>query len=276
MRASAKSTQEPSARLASRGCLCRLGLPSPNDILCDGEEVVRGDEGGRGHRGVLVDYARLDETLNGLYGRGVDDAAEGADGIWAVHDVAADRRVLHDGRGDHDDIVGGARKLLDDQIDHLAERGIFVLEQLGDAEEEGRGFLPAPALAGEEQQGQLGQDHSTFPGRDGALVEYSCWRATSACTAQHCPLLSHASPHCPTVLEYRRLVDLRHAAGVLVLLVHGVVVCSPECELSWPARYKPVPLFLRALTWPLRRGTVNVSGCRPAIGIRGQKRAWVG
>ena len=229
MRASSKSTQESTARLASRGCLCGLGLPSSNDILCDGEKVVRGDEGGRGHRGVLVDYTRLDETLNGLYCGGVDDAAEGADSIWAVYDVAADRCVLHDGRGDHNHIVGRTSELLDDQIDHLAERGIFVLEQLGDAEEEGRGFLPAPALSGEEQQGQLGQDHSTFPGRDGALVEYSCWRATSASTAQHSPLLSHASAHCPTVLEYCRLVDLRHAAGVLVLLVHGVVVCSTKC-----------------------------------------------
>lgn len=137
--------------------------------------MVCGHKGCRRHRGVLVDYARLDETLNGLDGGGVDDTAEGADRIRAVHDVAANRRVLHNRRGDHDDIVGGASELLDDQVDHLAERGIFVLEQLGDAEEEGRGFLAPPALAGEEQEGELGEDDSAFPGRHGALVEDACW-----------------------------------------------------------------------------------------------------
>jgi hypothetical protein len=151
--------------------------------------VVGRDEGGRGDGGVFVDNARLDEALNRLHSRGVNDAAEGADRIGAVYDVAADGRVLHDGRGDHDDIVGRARELLDDQVDHLAQRGILVLEELGDAEEEGRGFLAAPVLAGEEEEGQLGQDldalagacrcllhrtyHAAFPRRDGALVEDS-------------------------------------------------------------------------------------------------------
>jgi hypothetical protein len=151
--------------------------------------VVRRDEGGRGDRGVLVDNARLDETLDGLDGGGVNDAAQGADRIGAVYDIAADGGVLHDGRRDHDDIVGRAGQLLDDQVDHLAQRGILVLEQLRDAEEERRGFVASPALAREEQQGQLGQDlpalssypgclsqatyHSAFPRRDGALVEHS-------------------------------------------------------------------------------------------------------
>jgi hypothetical protein len=159
--------------------------------------VVGGYEGGRGDGGVLVDDARLDETLNGLDGRGVDDTAQGTDGVCAVDDVAADGRVLHDGRGDHDDIVGRAGELLDDQVDHLAERGIFVLEELGDAEEERGGFLAAPALAGEEQQGELGEDDSAFARRDGALVEDS------------------------GVLEDGRLVNLGDAADVFVLLVHG-------------------------------------------------------
>jgi hypothetical protein len=188
VRAAAKSTQEP-ARLAARRGFCCLGLPSSDDVLCDWEEVVRRDEGGRGDRGVLVDNARLDEALDGLDGGGIDDAAEGADGIGAVDDIAADGGVLHDGRGHHDDIVCGAGQLLDDQVDHLAQRGILVLEQLRDAEEESCGFVASPALAREEQQGQLGQDlpvlssypthssqatyHSAFPRRDGALVEYS-------------------------------------------------------------------------------------------------------
>jgi hypothetical protein len=86
-----------------------------------------------------------------LYGGGVNDSAEGADRIRAVYNVAADRGVLHDGRGDHDDIVSGASELLDDQVDHLAERGIFVLEELRDAKEEGGGFLSSPTLTREEQ-----------------------------------------------------------------------------------------------------------------------------
>lgn len=158
MRATAKSTQKAAARLATRGCLCSLGLPSPNNVLCDGKKVVGRDERSRGDGGVLVDYARLDQTLDGLDGGSVNDTAESADRIGAVDDVAADRGVLHDGGSNHDDIVGRACELLDDEVDHLAERGIFILEELGDAKEEGGGFLPAPALAGEEQQGELGED----------------------------------------------------------------------------------------------------------------------
>lgn len=120
--------------------------------------MVGRDEGSGGDGGVLVDDARLDEALNGLYGRGVDNATEGANGVGAVDDVAADRSVLHDGGGDHDNIIGRGGELLDDEVDHLAQRGIFVLEEFRDAEEEGRGFLAAPALAGEEQQRQLGED----------------------------------------------------------------------------------------------------------------------
>jgi hypothetical protein len=84
-----------------------------------------------------------------LYGGGVDDAAEGADGIWAVYDIAADGGVLHDGRGDHDDIVSGASELLDDQVNHLAQGRIFVLEELGYAEEECCGLLSTPTFASE-------------------------------------------------------------------------------------------------------------------------------
>tara|TARA_R110002003_G_scaffold122_7_gene11061 strand:- start:16784 stop:17230 length:447 start_codon:yes stop_codon:yes gene_type:complete len=124
--------------------------------------VVRRNERGGGYGGVLVDDARLDEALDCLYGGGVDYSAEGADRIGTVHDVAANRRVLHDGRGDHDDIVGRASELLDDQVDHLAERGIFVLEELRYAKEERGGFLPSPTLAGEEQQCELGQDLSSL------------------------------------------------------------------------------------------------------------------
>jgi hypothetical protein len=151
VRAASESTQESTARFAARSGLCCLGLPSSDDILCDWEEVVRRDEGGRSYRGVLVDNARLDKTLDRLDGGGINNSAEGADRIGAVYDVAADRGVLHDRRCDHDDIVSGAGQLFDDQIDHLAERGILVLEQLRYTKEERGGFVSSPALAREEQ-----------------------------------------------------------------------------------------------------------------------------
>ena len=117
--------------------------------------MVCRDQRGGGHGRVLVDNACLDKALDGLHGRGIDYSAEGADRIWAVYDIATDGGVLHDGGSDHDDIVGRASELFDDEIDHLAEGGIFVLEELRDAEEEGRGFLSSPALAREEKQSKL-------------------------------------------------------------------------------------------------------------------------
>lgn len=209
--AAAETTKE-STRLGSRCSLSCLTLPPADDILGDWEKVVRRDEGGGGYRGVLVDNARLDETLDGLDGGGIDNAAQGADGVGAVDDVAADRGVLHDGGGDHDHVVSRAGQLLDDQVNHLAQRGIFVLEQLGDAEEEGGGFLASPALAGEEQQRELGEDHSALPRRDGALVEDA------------------------GILENGRLVDLGDATNILLLLVHGVAqdaALTASSPLDW-------------------------------------------
>jgi len=195
LRAAAKSTKEAS-RFGSRGGFGCLRLPSAHDVLGDGEKVVRRDESGRGYGGVLVDNACLDETLDGLYGRGIDNAAQSTDGVGAVHDIAANGCVLHDGGCDHDHVVGGASELLDDQVDHLAQRSILVLEQLRDAEEEGGGFLASPALAGEQQQRELGEDHSALARRDGTLVEDT------------------------GILEHGGLVDLGDAANVLLLLVH--------------------------------------------------------
>lgn len=118
--------------------------------------MVCGDECGGGHRGVLVDNASFNESLDGLHSGGVDDTAEGADCVWSVHNVAANGGVFHDGGGDHNNIVGRACELLDDQVDHLAKRSILVLEELRNAKEESGGFLSSPALASEEQQSQLG------------------------------------------------------------------------------------------------------------------------
>lgn len=124
--------------------------------------MVRRNERCRGYGGVLVDNARLDETLNCLYGGSIDDAAQSANSVRAVYDIAAHRGVLHDGGCDHDDIVSGASELLDDQIHHLAERRILVLEKLRDTKKQRCGFLASPALAREEEQCELGEDHSTL------------------------------------------------------------------------------------------------------------------
>jgi hypothetical protein len=101
----------------------------------------------------------------------INNATQRTNGIGAVDNIAAYGRVLHDAAGDHDDILGGVGQLLDDQIDHLAERGIFVLEQLRDAEEEARGFVGRELLAGEEEQRDLGEENAASAGRDGGRVE---------------------------------------------------------------------------------------------------------
>jgi hypothetical protein len=129
--------------------------------------VVGRDESSRRDGGSLVDNGRLDVALDGLDGRGVNDAAQGSDGIGAVDDVAADSSVLHDAAGDHDDILSRVGELLDDQIDHLTEGGILVLEQLGDAKEEGSSLILRKLLAGEEQQREFGEQDTTFARRDG-------------------------------------------------------------------------------------------------------------
>jgi len=49
----------------------------------------------------------------------------------------------------------------------LSERGIFVLEQLGDPEEERGGLVGGELLAGEEQEGDLGEEDATSSRRNG-------------------------------------------------------------------------------------------------------------
>jgi len=56
------------------------------------------------------------------------------------------------------------------------------------------------------------------------LGEMGLWLNTRAGQRQRPPPTSGACGRCPTFLEDGRLVDLGDSAGVLVLLVHGVVV----------------------------------------------------
>jgi hypothetical protein len=82
-------------------------------------------------------------------------ATQCPDSVRSVYDIASHCRVLHYAARNHDHILGGAGQLLDDKVDHLAEGGILVLEQLGDAEEEVGGFPGRELLTGEEEKGDL-------------------------------------------------------------------------------------------------------------------------
>lgn len=85
----------------------------------------------------------------------INNAAEGANSIWSIDGVSATASILHNGTCDHDDILGGAGQLLNDQVDHLTEACIFVLEQLRDAKEKGRRLGAWELLAGVEEEGDL-------------------------------------------------------------------------------------------------------------------------
>lgn len=128
-----------------------LTLPAADNVAGNGQQVVGRYESGRRNGGGLVDNGRLDVALDSLDGGSVDNATQSTDGVGTVYDVASDSSVLHDTAGDHDDVLGGVGELLDDQVDHLAKGSIFVLEQLGDAEEERGGFVLGEFFAGEEQ-----------------------------------------------------------------------------------------------------------------------------
>ena len=82
-------------------------------------------------------------------------ATQRPDSVRSVYDIASHCRVLHYTARNHDNILGGTGQLLDDKVDHLAEGGILVLEQLGDTEEEGGGFICSELLTGEEKKSDL-------------------------------------------------------------------------------------------------------------------------
>ena len=130
----------------------------------------------RPRRRSLVDNGCLDVAFNGLDSGSVDDATKSTDGVGTVYDITSDSRVLHDTAGDHNNILGGVGKLLDDQVDHLAEGGIFVLEQLGDAEEEGGGFILRKFLACHKQEGDFSEQDTAFARRNGRRVEDASYR----------------------------------------------------------------------------------------------------
>lgn len=95
----------------------------------------------------------------------INDPAKRSYSVGPVHHIAAHRRgVLHDTARDHDDILRRVRQLFDDKVDHLPERGILVLEQFADSEEEGGGLVGGKLLAGEEEERDLGEEDAAFTG----------------------------------------------------------------------------------------------------------------
>lgn len=99
--------------------------------------------------------------------------AQRSNGVCPVNNIASHGCVLHNTAGDHDDIFGGIGELLDDKVDHLAQGGIFVLKQLRNAKEERGGFICREPLAGEEEEGDFGQEDTAFARGDGRGIEHS-------------------------------------------------------------------------------------------------------
>ena len=111
----------------------------------------------------------------------INNATQRPYSIRSVDDITPHRRgILHDAARDHDDILGVLRKLLDDEVYHLPEGGIFILEQLGDAEEEGGGFGGGELLAGKEEECDLGEEYTAAAGGDGGGVEDARWYSISS------------------------------------------------------------------------------------------------
>jgi len=71
--------------------------------------------------------------------------------------------------------LGSLSKFLEDQIDHLAERRVLVLEEFGNAKEKGGGFVGRELLAGEEKYADFGEEDPAFSrGYRGGIEESCC------------------------------------------------------------------------------------------------------
>jgi len=103
----------------------------------------------------------------------IDNATQRPDGIGPVDGIGAAARILHNGACDHDDVLGRVGKLLNDEVDHLAQAGILVLEELRDTKEERRGLFGRELLARVEEEGNLGEEDATSSRLDRGAVEKS-------------------------------------------------------------------------------------------------------
>jgi hypothetical protein len=66
------------------------------------------------------------------------------------------------------------RQLLDGKVHHLPKAGIFILEELRDAEEQGRRFVGGESFTGVQEQGDFREQDSTSSGLYGRRIEQSC------------------------------------------------------------------------------------------------------
>ncbi len=101
----------------------------------------------------------------------INDTAQRANGVGPVDYLGAATGILHDRARNHDNILCRACQLLDDEVYHLAQARILVLEELRDAEEERGSFIGREFLAGIQQEGNLGQEDPASSRLDGRAVE---------------------------------------------------------------------------------------------------------
>ena len=106
----------------------------------------------------------------------IDNAAESTNSIGSVDSIGTATSVLHNCAGNHNNILSRVGKLLDDKVDHLAEAGILVLEELRDTEKEGCSFVCRELLSCVEKKGDLCEENATSSRLDRGAVEESCWR----------------------------------------------------------------------------------------------------
>ncbi len=101
----------------------------------------------------------------------VNNFTQRSDGIRFEDDLAIDAGIFDDALRNHNGIGCGRRQVLEDQVHHLAQRRVLVLEELRDAEEEVRRFLWRELLLREKEERDLGEQDSAVPSRDGGFVE---------------------------------------------------------------------------------------------------------
>lgn len=186
-----RETEKTGGLLRGRRCFLGFALPSANDVARNRQEMVgRHQRGGRNRRR-LIDDSGLDQSLNTMDSRSlyssapitptrkvdayINNAAEGTDSVRAVENITTHGGILHDNTRRHNHILGSPSKLLQDEIDHLAQRGILVLEQLRNAEEERGSLVRGELLPGEQEDGNFGQERATCSRGDGRSIEQSSW-----------------------------------------------------------------------------------------------------
>ena len=87
----------------------------------------------------------------------VDYPTKSSDGISSIENVTSDRRIFHDTACHHDSIFSCICQLFNNQVNHLPQGGIFVLEELRDAKKEGCCFIGWELLPGKEKESNLGK-----------------------------------------------------------------------------------------------------------------------